>query len=73
MTTYRMHAMLVSLNLNDRPVGYTPPVGPPAYFVARYNQQDANEPATFYYSNLGPKWTCNWLSYITDNPHSPSR
>src|SRR5207249_2943574 len=22
--------------------------------------------------NLGPKWTFNWLAYITDNPSSPS-
>jgi YD repeat-containing protein len=71
MTTYRMHAMLVSLNLNDRPVGYTPPVGQAVNFVVRYNQQDAGQPATFYYSNLGPKWTCSWISYITDNPNAP--
>src|SRR5262249_33222160 len=24
------------------------------------------------YSNLGPKWTFDWLSYITDNPSSPA-
>jgi RHS repeat-associated protein len=70
MTTYTMHTMLVDLTLNDTPVGYTPPVGPPVRFTATYNQFEANQPATFYYSNLGQKWTCNWLSYITDNPQS---
>lgn len=72
MTTYTMHTMLVSLTLNDSPVGYTPPVGPPVRFTATYNQIEADQPATFYYSNLGQKWTCNWISYITDNPTSPN-
>ena len=71
MTTYSMHAMLVSLILSDAPVGYTPPVGPPIYFQATYHQREANQPAVFSYSNLGPKWNCNWLSYVTDNPNNP--
>src|SRR4029077_12237803 len=24
----------------------------------------------FAYSNFGPKWTCDWVSYITDNPNN---
>lgn len=71
MTTYTMHAMLASLSLYDTPVGYKPPVGPWVEFVAYYSQGEANQPATFYYSNLGPDWDCNWLAYITDNPNSP--
>jgi RHS repeat-associated protein len=71
MTTYTINTMLASLCLNDTPVGYTPPVGPWVRFTATYNQNDANQPATFYYSNLGPDWTCNWIEYITDNPNSP--
>jgi RHS repeat-associated protein len=67
-----MYALLVSLNLHDTPVGYTPPVGPPVYFIANYNQKESHQPATFSYSNLGPKWTCNWISYINDNPTSPN-
>ena len=70
MSTYTMHTMLVSLTLNDMPVGYTPPVGPPVHFTATYNEFEANQPPTFFYSNLGQKWTCNWISYITDNPQS---
>ena len=72
MTTYTMHTMLASLSLNDTPVGYLPPVGPPVEFTATYSQREASQPATFYYSNLGPKWTCNWISYINDNPASPA-
>ena len=38
----------------------------------RYNHRDAFQPTTFTYANFGPKWTCDWISYITDNPQSPS-
>jgi RHS repeat-associated protein len=64
--------MLVSLNINDKPVGYSPPVGPAVGFTVRYNQRDMGQPQNFTYSNFGPKWTFDWLSYITDNPSSLS-
>lgn len=72
MAVSGVHLMLVSLNLTDEPVGYSPPVGPPVKFVVRYNQRDAYQPATFTYPNFGPKWTSDWISYITDNPQSPA-
>jgi RHS repeat-associated protein len=72
MAVPRVHLMLVSLNINDDPVGYTPPVGPAVRFMVRYNQRDFYPPAIPIYSNFGPKWTFDWLSYITDNPKSPS-
>jgi len=63
--------MLVSLNINDEPVGYSPPFGPAVRFMVRYNQREANQPANFNYSNLGSKWTFDWLSYITEDPSKP--
>jgi len=72
MATYTFHLMLVDLTLMDTPVGYVPPVGSAIHFQATYNQLEANQPATFYYSNLGQKWTCNWIAFITDNPTSPN-
>ena len=60
----RVHLMLVSLNINDEPVGYAPPVGPPVKFMVRYNQRDMGQPGNFLYSNLGPKWTFDWLSVM---------
>lgn len=72
MATYDFHALLASLIVDDTPVGYNPPVGPAIQFMASYHHREANQPATFSYSNLGPKWTCNWLSYITDSPGSPN-
>ncbi len=66
------HLMVVSLHLQDAPVGYRPPVGPPIYFVASYSQREAGQPGSFNYSNLGSKWTFNWLAYIKDNPSALS-
>jgi len=71
MADYNVHAMLVSLNISDTPVGYSPPVGPAVRFQVTYNQRDSFQPQIFSYSNLGPKWTFDWMSYVVDNPASP--
>jgi len=71
MTTYTMHVLLASLTLEDTPVRFPSPFGPQVEFTATYNQMESGQPANFYYSNLGAKWTCDWISYITDNPTSP--
>ncbi len=68
MAVAAVHLMDVNLNLTDEPVGYTPPIGPPVYFVARYNLRDLFQPGNFNYGNLGPQWTSDWYTYITDNP-----
>ncbi len=72
MAVSSVHLLRVNLHLKDQPVGYSPPVGPPVKFTVRYNHREAYQPTTFTYSNFGPKWTCDWLSYITDKPQSPS-
>jgi YD repeat-containing protein len=64
--------MTVTLSLHDEPLGYSPPVGPPVRFWVRYHSRDPLQPANFSYSNFGPKWTCDWISYIIDNPQSLS-
>ena len=72
MAQYAVHAMLVSLNLEDVPLGYVPPRGPPVELVLTYNQRDANQPALFDYTHAGPKWTIDWISYVEDRPRSPA-
>jgi RHS repeat-associated protein len=62
------HLMTVNLSVVDTPVGYTPPVGPAVLFTVRFNQRDTFQPANFVYANLGQKWTCDWISYVTDVP-----
>lgn len=63
--------MLVSLTLNDTPVGYLPAKGPSALIRLTYNQREAYQPANFSFFNVSPKWTLNVLSYIQDNPARP--
>ncbi len=71
MTVHSVFLLDVSLNLQDTPVGYRPPVGPAVRLVVNHNQRESDQPAIFNYSNLGPQWTFNYLAFITDNPKSP--
>src|SRR5262249_44115629 len=71
MCQYGFHLMLVSLALNDTPVGYAPPIGPSMFTTLSYSQREANQPALPTFSNYGPKWTSNWLAYVVDNPRIP--
>jgi RHS repeat-associated protein len=68
MPTYFFHPVSAALRLVDTPVGYQPPRGPAAYFTLSYHQREVLQPATFTYSNLGPMWTFDWLSYIHEVP-----
>jgi RHS repeat-associated protein len=72
MAEWNFHTMLIALNIVDTPVGYTPPRGPAVNFTVTYNERDSFQPALFSYWNLGPKWTNDWLSYITDDPSNPA-
>ncbi len=72
MARYSAHALLASLNIQDTPLRYSPPRGPAINFTVTYNQREAGQPETFNYSNLGPKWTFDWFSYVADNPNDPS-
>jgi YD repeat-containing protein len=66
-----VHLMDVNLGLVDEPVGYNPPVGPPIPFTVRYNARDSFYPSLIDTTPFGYKWTCDWASWITDNPQSP--
>ena len=71
MCVAKVTTMLVGLRLDDKPVGYTPPVGPAVHTKVSYNQREASQPGSMSYFNIGPKWTLNWLSYIEDRPGFP--
>src|SRR5436190_840381 len=70
MALYSAHLMLASLNIEDTPIRYSPPRGPQLNLTVSYSQRESQQPQTFSCSNLGPKWTFNWLSYVTDNPNN---
>jgi RHS repeat-associated protein len=71
MAVSTIHLMLVNLQVKDTPLGYVPPIGPPVRFTVRYNQRDYLQPPSFTPSVFGPKWTHDWLGFITDNPLTP--
>ncbi|MCB1124066.1 MAG: RHS repeat protein, partial [Verrucomicrobiae bacterium] len=60
-----VHLMLVSLNIQDIPLAYTPPRGPAIEFQLNYSQREMNQPATLNFANLGPRWNLNWISTLT--------
>jgi RHS repeat-associated protein len=68
MAVASVYLLDVSLNIQDTPLGYTPPVGPSVPLVINYNQLESDQPAVFNYSNLGAQWTFNYLAFITDDP-----
>lgn len=67
MARYTVDAKEVSLNVQDTPIGYSPPRGPAMNFTVTYNQRADPPPLAFNYSNLGPKWTTNWVSYVVED------
>lgn len=69
-TTSSVELEVVGLQLHDAPVGYAPPLGPQVRFELYYSHRDTQQPNTFAYTNFGPKWTFNWLSYVTDSVSS---
>ena len=71
MATYNFAKMRATLQLQDIPVGYDPPRGPSVRLHLRYDHASLIQPASFTFSNLGRKWTHNWLSYIEDVPSAP--
>ncbi|MBS0524379.1 MAG: peptidase C39, partial [Proteobacteria bacterium] len=71
MCAYDIKESTVGLTISDQPVGYEPTIGPSARLRITYNQREDSQPATFSFFNLSPKWTVNWLSYVTDDPANP--
>ncbi|HEV3272526.1 MAG TPA: cysteine peptidase family C39 domain-containing protein, partial [Candidatus Methylacidiphilales bacterium] len=66
MAVYSIYDAVGSLSLDDTPLHYKPAYGPPVDFTVSYSEREMNQPSVFTYSNLGPLWTFNWLSYITE-------
>ncbi len=67
MPEYDFHVAVVSLNVTDTPVGYAPPRGPAIELGITYNSREDFQPQTFTFTNLGPRWSFDWLSYVEDD------
>jgi len=66
MAQWNVHLLLASHHVEDTPVGYTPPVGPPVYLEVSYNSINGWPDFGLPYSNVSQEWRLNWLAYITD-------
>jgi hypothetical protein len=64
MAFYTVHVMMVSLHVEDTPVGYTPPFGPKGDVTIGYNERETLQPANLNYTNFGRQWTHNWNGSI---------
>jgi RHS repeat-associated protein len=71
LCSYSIKESSVSLTLSDEPVGYVPPIGPSVRIKVTYNQREDSQPQNSNFFNVSPKWTLNWLSYVTDDPANP--
>ena len=56
--------MMVSLHVEDTPLGYTPPFGPAIGLRVSYNERETVQPANLNYTNFGRQWTHNWNGTI---------
>jgi RHS repeat-associated protein len=65
MAGWSIHHSLASLNIEDIPLFYDPPVGPPVHLRVNYSQLEQNQPTTINFSNLGALWNLSWVSYLT--------
>ena len=72
MADYNVDAARVSLSITDTPLGYTPPRGPSVNLTVSYQQREVAPVSIPTYSNLGNKWSFNWLSYIVVDPNNAS-
>lgn len=59
------YTMQATLNIKDIPVKYSAPIGPDMQFLLNYNHLEEGLPANPNFTNVGPDWTLNWISYIT--------
>jgi len=72
MAVYGVDAARIDLSMSDTPVGYVPPKGPAVTFSVSYQHREVAPISTPNYSNLGNKWSFNWLSYLVIDPANPN-
>ena len=69
MAVWEVSEPQINLWLRDEPLGYPAGLGTRVAFRLAYKQRESRTILTNFFS-LGPKWNCDWISYIKDS--SPS-
>jgi RHS repeat-associated protein len=72
MAQWNVNLLLASHHVEDTPVGYAPPIGPPVYIRASYDSVNGWPLYGLPYSNVAQEWRLNWLAYLTDDPMNPA-
>ena len=65
MAQASVYEMQATLHIQDAPTSYKPPIGPEIGILANYNQNEADQPSGFTFTNLTTDWSFNWCSYLT--------
>jgi RHS repeat-associated protein len=71
MAGWSLGKLNTNLRISDTPISYSPAIGPDVAFTVTFNARDSSQSSTPNYSNIGLKWTFNWLQFIVDNPTQP--
>jgi YD repeat-containing protein len=65
MPTYTFFPQIAALKVQDTPVGYRAPVGPPVFAKIAYNDLDDSKPVGLpTFPNVGRMWSLNWVAYV---------
>ena len=64
MAAYSAHLHMVSLNITDIPLAYTPPYGPEVAFELNYVERDISHLDTPLYGHMGPQWLYRFHSFL---------
>lgn len=60
---------LINLSTTDTPINQRAAKGPSAAVTLNYNHREASQPTSgFKFSNVGFKWSLNWVAYLEDHP-----
>jgi YD repeat-containing protein len=65
MMEYDVSTATCDLMLMDTPLSYACPIGGTVGFQVNYKYLTADQPSTFTFTNLGPNWSFEYLSYLT--------
>ncbi len=70
MAAYSVDKNRIGLAISDTPLSYVPPKGLAVKFSLSYQHREIAPVSIPNYSNLGNKWSFNWLSYLVVDPNN---
>ncbi len=65
MMQFDVSRTAVTLLLSDTPISYACPIGGQINFGINYHYLQADQPSVYTFTNFGPDWSFDYLSYLT--------